>query len=231
MTQTNTAITPNADWTLLELHLSSARLGRYHKHRSGDQTKAMGDYIHNLQLASAMIPMLHVLEIALRNGIHNHLKGHYKREDWWCKWANDSQFERQYDKLNTTRKRLKPCTPDKLVAELNFGFWVTCFNTNYQDSLWKPLRSIFTRCPKEQRQRHEISTRLNAVRKLRNRVFHHEPLLWLSPDLGQQHQAGIEVIGWIDPKLKQWLQPHDHLPMMWRTYHYSQKPLPQNIRS
>ena len=219
VTQVDNSTKRSIDWTLLERHFSSARLERYCEHQSADQAKAIDDYVYNLRLAGAMIPMLHVLEIALRNGIHNRLKTHYDKEDWWCEWINDPNFKNQNDKLTKTTKRLESekarCTPNKIVAELDFGFWVSFFNEKYQAVLWKPLRQIFTQCPKRQRQRHKISKRLNAVRKLRNRVFHHEPLLWLNPDLEKQHQTGIEVIEWIDPKLKRWLQHHDHLPTMW----------------
>ena len=80
--QIDNSIDQNADWTLLKRHFSSARLDRYYEHRSADQAKAIADYINKLRLAGAMIPMLHVLEIALRNGIHNCLRTHYGKEDW-----------------------------------------------------------------------------------------------------------------------------------------------------
>ena len=38
------------------------------------------------------------------------------------------------------------------------------------------------------------------VRKLRNRVSHHEPI-WHWHDLGSQHRAAAELIGWMSPEL------------------------------
>jgi len=77
------------------------------------------------------------------------------------------------------------------------------------------LRLVFPRCPKSQRQRHTVSSALNQIRELRNRVFHHEQLLWLTPALIDLHAKGVEVIGWLDPKLPPWLAGHDRLPATW----------------
>lgn len=72
-----------------------------------------------------------------------------------------------------------------------------------------------TRCPKQQQQRHNISAALNQIRDLRNRVFHHEPLLLLTPTLLDQHTVCVTVINWGDPQLGQWLGNHDRLPVTW----------------
>lgn len=56
---------------------------------------------------------------------------------------------------------------------------------------------------------------MNQVRDLRNRVFHHEQLLWLNPALIDLHSKGIEVVGWLDPQLAQWLSQYDRLPATW----------------
>lgn len=70
-------------------------------------------------------------------------------------------------------------------------------------------------CPRDQRQRHKVSSALNQVRELRNRVFHHEPLLWLMPDLCEQHGKGVTLVRWLDPHLADWLARHDRLPVTW----------------
>ncbi|RMS17986.1 hypothetical protein ALP71_00312, partial [Pseudomonas coronafaciens pv. garcae] len=60
-----------------------------------------------------------------------------------------------------------------------------------------------------------ISSALNLIRNLRNRVFHHEQLLWLTPSLLDLHMKGTEVIGWLDPQLVPWLAQYDRLPATW----------------
>ncbi|WP_395825562.1 hypothetical protein [Collimonas sp.] len=71
------------NWNDLEKHFSSARLGRYRASCGGDEAKAATAYVNNMLLAEAMMPMLNVLEIALKNGIHRQLSALYLRTDWW----------------------------------------------------------------------------------------------------------------------------------------------------
>ncbi|ALZ82498.1 hypothetical protein [Aeromonas hydrophila] len=210
------------NWNDLEKHFSAARLGRYSAARGGDTTKAAADYSSNLLLSEAMVPMLNVLEIALRNGIHARLSKLYGRRDWWEAWQGDPGFDWQNKQVTGAKGKLRrneePQTVDKVLAELTFGFWSSLFNAQFQDVLWKDLRLVFARCPKAERQRRHISSALNQIRDLRNRVFHHEPLLWLSPELLAQHQIGVMVINWVDPQLGVWLEGHDRLPAAWTVW-------------
>ena len=210
------------NWNELEKHFSAARLGRYSVARGGDTTKAAADYSSNLLLSEAMVPMLNVLEIALRNGIHVRLSKLYGRGDWWEAWRDEPGFDWQNKQVIGAKEKLRrhkePQTVDKILAELTFGFWSSLFNAQFQDVLWKDLRLVFTRCPKPERQRRHISSALNQIRDLRNRVFHHEPLLWLAPELLDQHQIGVKVINWLDPQLAHWLEGHDRLPLAWKVW-------------
>jgi hypothetical protein len=207
------------NWNDLEKHFSPARLGRYRAARGGDVARAAADYSSNVLLSEAMVPLLNVLEIALRNGIHARLSRLYGRTDWWESWVGDPTFSWQNKEVANAKAKLarrhEAQIPDKVLAELTFGFWSSLFNTQFQTALWKDLRLVFARCPKPQRQRHNISAALNQIRDLRNRVFHHEPLLWLTPTLLDQHAVGVTVINWIDPQLGKWLGNHDRLPTTW----------------
>jgi hypothetical protein len=207
------------DWSDLEKHFSAARLGRYRASCNGDEIRAARAYVNNMLLAEAMMPMLNILEIALKNGAHQRLTALYKRADWWEAWSNDSSFSWQVREVTNAKtklqRRAEAVTPDKIIAELPFGFWSSLFNVQFQATLWKDLRLVFPRCPKTQRQRHTVSSALNQIRELRNRVFHHEQLLWLNPPLIDLHGKGVEVISWLDPKLPPWLDSYDRLPTTW----------------
>jgi hypothetical protein len=207
------------DWSDLEKHFSAARLGRYRASCNGDVARAAKAYVNNMLLAEATMPMLNVLEIALKNGVHQRLITLYKRSNWWDSWVSDPSFAWQVREVVSAKaklqRRAEALTPDKIIAELPFGFWSSLFNVQFQTNLWKDLRLIFPRCPKPQRQRHTVSSALNQIREPRNRVFHHEQLLWLSPSLIDLHGKAIEVIGWLDPKLPPWLASYDRLPTTW----------------
>jgi hypothetical protein len=207
------------NWTDLEKHFSAARLGRYRASCGGDEVRATAAYVNNMLLAEAMMPALKVLEISLKNGVHARLSALYNRTDWWESWAGNALFGWQCKQVASAKSKLtrngENITPDKIVAELAFGFWSSLFNSHFQQILWKDLRLVFPRCPKNLRKRGNVSSALNQLRDLRNRVFHHEQLLWLSPSLLDLHTKGTEVIGWIDPKLAPWLSTYDRLPASW----------------
>lgn len=82
-------------WDNLEKCFSRARLERYRSAQGGDQTRAVFDYTSNILLAEAMVPMLNVVEIALRNRIHARLSILYNRNDWWEMWIGDPTFTLQ----------------------------------------------------------------------------------------------------------------------------------------
>lgn len=206
-------------WNTLEPHFSSARLGRYKAHYDGDTERALTAYRSNIELAAALVPLLNVLEISLRNGIHRHLVIQYGRADWWVLWQGNPDFDWQCREISAAERKLirrnESCSPEKIIAELQFGFWSSLFNAKCQDELWQQLRLVFTRCPKRDRRRKTISRELNKLRDLRNRAFHHEPLLWLHPPLPDQHQAGQRLLEWINPVLLNWLEPSDRFSHVW----------------
>jgi hypothetical protein len=140
------------DWHDLEKHFSAARLGRYRAACNGDESKAASAYVHNLLLAEATMPMLNVIEIALKNGVHYRLTALYQRTDWWEAWTNDPSFAWQAREVGNAKakllRRAEAVTPDKIIAELAFGFWSSLFNVQFQPILWKDLRLVFPRCPK-----------------------------------------------------------------------------------
>lgn len=207
------------DWMTLENHFSAARTGRYLSARRGNKQNAAADYVRNLRLAEAMLPVLSILETALRNGIHQRLNARYHRADWWVCWAGNTIFNWQNRQIADARAKLErrheSHSPDKVVAELTFGFWSSLFNVQFQSILWKDLRLVFGWCPKALRQRRNVSTALNQVRALRNRVFHHESLLWLTPGLPEQHKSASTLIEWINPQLLEWFATHDRLQQVW----------------
>lgn len=80
--------------------------------------------------------------------------------------------------------------------------------------------------PRRIRTRKTLSTRLNKVRHLRNRTFHHEPI-WHWADLLQQHNELIETIGWINPALQETVKILvDRFPMI---YHQGTQPYHEQL--
>lgn len=97
-------------------------------------------------------------------------------------------------------------TSDKINGELTMGFWVSLFNAEYEMTLWKDLRRAFPNMPKNLRQRKNISAPLNALRSLRNRVFHNENISWSMVKLEELHNTILDVINWMSPDVREWMK-------------------------
>ncbi len=99
------------------------------------------------------------------------------------------------------RKQQKPYEPGRVVAELKLGFWVSLLSTNYEQRLWpKLLPTVFPYLPRSKRTRSTVAGRFQEIRRLRNRVSHHEPI-YRSKTLAQHYRNIEEAIGWMVPPL------------------------------
>jgi len=78
-------------------------------------------------------------------------------------------------------------------------------------TLWKTLRLVFPNCPKEIRKRRTMSSKFNSVRKLRNRIFHHEAITWNLDVIKEYEHEIIEAIDWLNKDLVNWLEGLYHL--------------------
>jgi hypothetical protein len=188
----------------LKYYLSSPRFNVYLAQTSNDFEKAYRLYKANIELSEAFYPVLSVLEICLRNAINEQLKQHFN-DPYWFKNNLPAEFRpfitEAEQKILSQHKTL---TADKIIAELNFGFWNRLFNRNYTGLLWKPLRLIFKNTPKHLRQRDTIADYLFRIRKLRNRIYHYEPIFRNLQDIEKQYNEMLCFIAWLDrdlPKL------------------------------
>lgn len=208
------------DWQLREAVFSAPRRGRYLSKYAEDAGRAGAAYDQNVLLAQALMPALQTVEIALRNAVHHSLTRSIGRQDWWTalpapefNWLRDVASEAR-TKISRRKER---ATTDKIVAELTFGSWTRLFNSQHGQTLWGRLMLAFPTCPKIKRQRATISSAVNHIRDLRNRVMHHEPLLWVTPSVEEVHTIILEVLDWIDPGINLWLAQHDSVRVRWAT--------------
>jgi hypothetical protein len=179
--------------------LSSQRLGAFRRSPQEHQEELLRRYLWNIVLSEALYPALHLLEVALRNHVHEVIAKGTRDPNWLMNARGLSphevmQVNRAIDALNKQEK-----APDigKVIAELSFGFWTSFFDTRYERVFWqRSIKLLFPDMPRKIRTRQTVSARLNRIRRLRNRVFHYEPI-WHWKDLSEQHQAICETIGWM----------------------------------
>ncbi|MFN8594440.1 MAG: hypothetical protein U0031_23560 [Thermomicrobiales bacterium] len=149
----------------LKLGLSDPRLERYRRPAEASDLDMLINYYWNMALADSLHCSLAVVEILLRNSIHNTLSRFFGRADWYdgTGLLDDNQVEdiaRAKYSIETHKRTL---TPARVVSKLTFGFWVTLLSSNYNDRFWRPacnanLKSAFPHAP-AQRRRNDIQAK------------------------------------------------------------------------
>lgn len=188
-------------WQKLEYCLSQDRLGVYGQDQAGHRV-ITSRYLWNIALSEALYAPLHLLEVGLRNAIDRAMVAETGSQTWYdtvslTSWGQSKVGDA---KASITRAR-KTVTPGRVIAELHFGFWTAMFESHFQQMAAKFLiRETFTHMPKRKQDRKQIKADLDKIRKLRNRVFHHERIIhW--KDLPQQHTLILDFLGWLNPDL------------------------------
>ena len=166
-------------------------------------------YKANLALAESLYTSLSVFEVTLRNALSKELERMMGRKDWYAVFPSNPALKSLTSEVTVAIRHISQrgemVTPDKIVAELTFGFWVTLLNSEYELTLWKGLRLAFPYMPKKDRKRKNVSSPCNALRKLRNRVFHHESICWDLDYISGIHSRLVQVLGWMNQDMPGWL--------------------------
>lgn len=205
---------PSATALLIQRHLSAPRLATYVRATGDDLDRAVELYLWNAAVAGALWEVLGHVEVVLRNVLHDALTARHQRLGRTGQWYDDparelSQHAR--DDISRARQRLQragaPLLPGKIVAELGFGFWRFLLARRYTASLWPALRPAFPYLPGSDRRLLEAP--VARLHVLRNRVAHHEPLL--TEPLGDRYTDLLDVVGFVHPQLRGWLDTHNRL--------------------
>ena len=186
----------------LESALSSDRLDSYRQDGVGP-AETMGRYLWNIALCQSLYAPLQMCEVALRNAIHREMTTLYSPNWFETVRLTDWALQQIANAKSMINKFGRGVISGRLVSELHLGFWTSLFDGYYErlpDFLARTIKKIFPAMANSQRNRKNIKDRLDQIRKLRNRVFHHERIIhW--KDLCDQHAHLIETIGWISPEV------------------------------
>ena len=186
--------------------LGPDRLAGYLTDSGGDTGRSLRLYAWNAALASAFLPAIGVVEVALRNAIHERLTIHFGID-----WFDDAAFL-AIDSVPFTshiaraKRHIatggKVITPPRIVAQLMFGFWVALLRPTYARSVWPILRPAFP--PYTRRRR--IADALDPLVVFRNRIAHHEVIYDRQPRaMYERLKVGA---GLLSPRLDEWVEHH-----------------------
>jgi hypothetical protein len=160
----------------LEKSISSERIGTYLSACAGDLVAAVQMYEQNTALSEALYGVLQAFEVTIRNSMHRELTAHFGVANWFDRIP---LLRAEAAALKRAKKSLlragKPQTPGRIVAELSFGFWVGLTSRPYSQKVWIPC--LYKAFPLKRLAHKAANGRLEEIRRIRNRIAHHEPIM------------------------------------------------------
>jgi hypothetical protein len=146
--------------------------------------QALKLYAWNTQISAAFFAPLHLCEVVIRNAVSDAIERQYGEH-----WPWSTGFERSLPDYSTgysPRKdlinaRRNETSAGKVIPELKFVFWEKLLTRRFDDRLWIPhLHDVFPNHDasiSKQNMRNKLRELLEEVRRLRNRIAHHEPII------------------------------------------------------
>lgn len=205
-------------------------------------------YRWNSQVTLAMFDDLSVLEVSMRSAMARELHCTFG-SNWF---RNPALFDddtvglisRAWEQGRLSSLNAPPdVVHGKLAASLMFGFWVKILGKGshrglkdphtrtplttrrvYDELLWKP--ALYKAFPGVSRlERSKVERAARDLQFVRNRVAHHEHVIWGIPAYGQKqangtlrrmsvtnaHMTLLSVAGYIDPDLASWITANTSL--------------------
>jgi Abi-like protein len=223
--------------------LSVERLGPYLRRANGSQFDALMLYHRNVVLSESLYATLQLVEVTYRNNFEQYLKTVYG-----ATWFDNATFQgrlkthdlasirKAKNKLNDANLALrrknptaaiKPITSGAMVAELHFGFWTSLVSNAYSGLFFGPAsktlfpNELLTPSGKTQTDLSKaVNSMLRNVRHLRNRIFHHEPILH-DGTLWDAYNAAIHLLEWMNPSVLEWSKrvQLDRFPSAYQVFH------------
>lgn len=217
--------------------MSYPRLEAY-RYPGGSDLDMVVNYFWNIDLAEAIVPSLHALEVALRNTIHATMTQVHANNDMWFfveGVLEPQQLKAFAEAYRQVYKKPAPIS-GRVVAQLMFGFWTAMLHAPYEQKIWSPnsftaLYAAFpyaTKSSGARLSRHEIHDRFQLINEFRNRVFHYEKLYdWsyirgdpnrpIARTADQDHADIHDALRWISPTLHQAIHAVDDFAQAWNS--------------
>jgi hypothetical protein len=190
--------------------ISTPRLAPFMDAAGHDPARAEALYEWHGELAAACFGTMHHFEVLVRNAIDAELGKGHPEEPLTQTWLLDFDVLRPdgVKQVIVAVERLekgKAITRGRIVAGLSFGFWSGLFGPRYEE-LWRHrLRHAFPHA----KERKDLSARMEALRRFRNRLAHHDCIL--SQPVDVRHDDMLQIAAFIDPDARSWLNRNSHV--------------------
>lgn len=184
-----------------------------------DRARALRLYLWNAELAAAFHLPLQAVEVALRNRIGGALIAVHGAR-WWEAGAFTGLLrDSEYENLRWLLSRIPHADGTAaeqawIMGRLGFGFWVALLDGTFNTTIWSRRLALDFPALPVRVDRHGLRTRLIAVKQLRNRVAHHEPVFKGGPDIA--YKETLEALSWLCPHKAAWVRRHSRVPALLR---------------
>lgn len=179
-------------------NISEPRLETYRKVDNFEEDELLSFYFKIQEISSHFFVPIQVLEISLRNRLNTELNNLCKTRKNWKgkKWHHVIRPDLS-DSSKTMLDRAKPDTcqaEGDWVARLSFGFWVYLLDKKHRNnenpySFWQYIdEKVFPY--KGKKSIKEIFDILKRVNRVRNRLYHYEPI-WKET---KQHKLNKNIV-------------------------------------
>ena len=204
-------LTPDELRELPEI-ISAPRFATYLQATGNNRARALALYEWNLQLSAAFLVPLQVCEVAVRNGIAEAIE---KIHGATWPWSNGflrslPRPKRGIDynpEADLRSVAARQTTTGKVIADLKFAFWEQLLTAGQDSRIWNAhFRAFFPGAPSSLtvgQARAQAYRDLKAIRLLRNRIAHHEPIFGRS--VADEYRRIHEMIAWRSPVAAEWM--------------------------
>ena len=211
--------------------ISQPRFATYLGATNNDIPLALSLYQWNLEVSAAFIVPLQMCEVAARNGVVLALEATYGQT-----WHLNQSFiqslpqqnagycaRRDFNSTSRALQRRGLLTAGKLVADLKFAFWENMLTRRHDNRLWRHhFRVSFPHTNNLvpfHNARQTANHNLEKVRRLRNRIAHHEPIF--NRNTMEDYNRIREIVSWRSPTSANWIDKITLVPLL-----VTQKPIP-----
>lgn len=97
---------------------------------------------------------------------------------------------------------------------MSFGFWVALLAPHYLPRVWSQHLSVAFPSKPSGTSLKQIARTTRDLNILRNRIFHHEPIL--HRNLSEDYSTAVRLIGWMSPTTETWVRSLASLPAILR---------------
>ena len=170
-------------------------------------------YQWNAEVSAAFWPVINVFEVAVRNAISTVISQVHGQD-----WAHDPSFINKLPNptgpVYNPRKDLKRMadlhkTTGKVIPELKMSFWEKMLTKRHDGDFWSLYMNVgFPYLPpgSHQAHRNELRSRYERVRKMRNRLGHHEAIFDSTRfSLQAIFFDMVQVLEWREPAVSDWV--------------------------